>query len=222
MSDVRTNGAVFFDVDGVLIDSVGVKGEAFADVFEEYPEHRDDIIALHAGNAGIPRGRKFEMIHERILGVALTPGRAEELRVRFATDIVPRIVAAPEIAGASATLRNMKGRHPLHAISAVPRDELEQILEERGSLSHFRSVHGTPPSKSETVTRLLDIHDYIPRECVFVGDGTQDFTAAQDNGVPFIHVVGASADPIEGASAVVVDLRGLDSVIERVLRDARE
>ena len=222
MSNVSTKGAVFFDVDGVLIDSVGVKGEAFADVFGEYPEHRGDIIALHVGNGGVPRDRKFEMIHERILGVALTSRRAEELRVRFATDIVRRVVAAPEIAGAGATLRNMNGRHPLHAISAVPRDELEQILEERGSLSHFRSVHGMPPSKSETVTQLLDMHGYIPRECVFVGDGTQDFIAAQDNGVPFIHVVGTSADPIADASAVVVDLRGLDSVVERVLRDARE
>ena len=219
MSSLSKHGAVFFDVDGVLVDSVGAKGEAFADAFVEFPEHRADIIELHVANGGVPRGRKFEMIHEQILGVPLTPERAEELRARFASDVVRRVAAAPEIAGAAEAVQALHCRRPLHAISAVPQGELEQTLGDRGLLAYFRSAHGVPPSKTETVAQLLATHAYAPAECVFVGDSVHDFVAARDNGVKFIHVRSPSSNPFEGAVETVTDLRGLDSVVEYVLRE---
>ncbi|MDQ5975141.1 MAG: hypothetical protein QG661_2350 [Actinomycetota bacterium] len=213
--------AVFFDVDGVLIDSVSAKGEAFAAAFAEFPEHRDAIIAVHFANGGVPRGRKFELIHEQILGTPLSSARAEELTSRFAADVVRRVIAAPEIPGAARALADLYGRCRLHAISAVPTDELEFVLASRGLLDYFASVHGVPPSKSETVAVLMASHGYRADACVFVGDSPHDYVAAADNAIAFIHVGPGLEDPVPGASAIVPDLRGLDSVVEQVLREAR-
>ena len=43
--------AIFFDVDWVLIESLSVKGEAFALVFKDFPDDCDSIIDYHLAHA---------------------------------------------------------------------------------------------------------------------------------------------------------------------------
>lgn len=214
------NTAVFFDVDGVLIDSVAAKGQAFVDLFNEFPEHSSAILGLHRDNGGVNRLRKFEMIHEQILNVPLTRERATELADAFSTIILQRVMEAPEIPGASAALASMYGKFPMHAISATPSHELKLILRERGMLSYFRSVHGVPPSKSATARILIGTHGYNAERCVFIGDSEQDLIAAIDNQIPFVHVWEVATPALPGATRTVTDLNGIHIVIDELLREA--
>ena len=114
----------------------------------------------------------------------------------FAAVVVECVFAAPEITGATAALADLGADHHLHAVSATPETELAGILERRGWARHFRSVHGYPPGKTETLRRLLGHHAYDARACIMVGDSAQDRTAAEANGIPFILVTGSmDADP---------------------------
>ncbi|MGB9498885.1 MAG: hypothetical protein ACKVE4_03865 [Dissulfuribacterales bacterium] len=53
--------AIFFDFDGVIFDSVNVKTDAFANMFEVYgAEVRDAVVKYHLDNGGVSRMEKFK------------------------------------------------------------------------------------------------------------------------------------------------------------------
>lgn len=213
--------AVFFDVDGVLIDSVAAKGQAFVDLFPGSPEHSEAILELHRANGGVNRLRKFEMIHEQFLGVILSEQRAVELADAFSAIVLRKVMAAPEIPGASAALTSMHARFPMHAVSATPNLELKQILRHHGMLDYFRSVHGVPPSKSVTVRTLIDKYGYHARQCLFIGDSEQDAVAAMENRMLFVQVREASAPVLAGTSRTVANLVGIKRVIDELIREVK-
>ena len=39
--------AIFFDFDGVILESMNIKGWAFEKLFEKYPEHIEKIVEFH-------------------------------------------------------------------------------------------------------------------------------------------------------------------------------
>ena len=58
MKDIK---AIFFDFDGVILESVDVKGWAFGKPFEAYPQYVDEIVAFHHRNGGMYRFDKFRL-----------------------------------------------------------------------------------------------------------------------------------------------------------------
>ena len=205
------NAAVFFDVDGVLIDSLDAKGEAFADLFP--PEFRRDVIAFHLANGGLNRAEKIARISMEIEGKVLSDAEIREMVDQFAAVVPARVTAADEIPGATHCLAALSRLLPLHAVSAVPEIELREVLESRGIRHFFTSVHGIPPAKEETLKRLIREHDYLPYRCAFIGDSFHDRDAASAAGIPFIFVRRTDQPSPREAVCVVNDLRGLDSVI---------
>jgi phosphoglycolate phosphatase-like HAD superfamily hydrolase len=205
--------AILFDVDGVLIDSLRVKAEAFAAAFSDHPDRHDEIVALHLANGGVNRIEKISRMH--VLAVGRQPTEAELAgRVdAFAAAVRAGVIAAPEIPGAEAALRSWTGRVPLHAVSATPQGELEAILEARGIASLLASVEGWPPAKSDLVGGLLGRCGYRPERCVVVGDSREDLAAATSNGTLFIQVSSANAPDFPEATTVIRDLTALDEAI---------
>jgi beta-phosphoglucomutase-like phosphatase (HAD superfamily) len=131
MTKLNQPEAIFFDVDGVLIDSLAIKGDAFSRAFSDYPEARDRIIAFHLSNGGVNRSEKIARLFRLIVG---REPSAQEVAVRmgqFSDSVFEGVVAAPEIRGAHAALEEWSERVPLHAVSATPTDELRRILDKR-------------------------------------------------------------------------------------------
>jgi phosphoglycolate phosphatase-like HAD superfamily hydrolase len=205
--------ALFFDVDGVLIDSVGVKGDAFVDAFAGYPERRNAIIAVHQANGGLPRGSKIRRIIEEVFDRDATTAEVERITALFAASVLDRVLGAPEIDGASAALTALGRDIPLHAVSATPEAELIHILAQRNWTRHFTSIHGVPPEKTETVRILIHRHGYKPVRCFLIGDSSHDHVAAVANGVPFIHVSTNEGDRIPDAVTMIPDLVSLPHLL---------
>ena len=59
--------AILFDFDGVILESVDIKGLAFCKLFENFPEHVTKIVQYHHANGGISRFNKFRYIYKNIL-----------------------------------------------------------------------------------------------------------------------------------------------------------
>ena len=159
------------------------------------------------------RTDKIASMSAAITGVELPPELLLGLVDRYANAVREAVVAADEIPGATAALTALSVKFPLHAVSAVPTDELTYVLAERGVLHHFASVHGVPPKKSETLADLMRINGYSPSTCVFVGDSVHDRDAASECGVHFVFVRSGDQPVPIGSEAVVTDLRGLDLVV---------
>jgi phosphoglycolate phosphatase-like HAD superfamily hydrolase len=213
-----TPAAIFFDFDGVILDSVEIKAEAMRLLFEgEEPDVVDAIVSLHSRHGGVSRFRKFDMIHSDILRRPLSAEARGGLGMRFEKLCFEALLACREIPGARAILEAYAGRTLLFVVSGTPEEELTRIATTRDLARYFVSIHGSPRTKSEILQSLLLAHALDPSCCVFIGDSTTDSDAAGDCGVPFIGVVAPGlANPFAAAIPIVRDLGSFNAALQRV------
>jgi phosphoglycolate phosphatase-like HAD superfamily hydrolase len=207
--------ALFFDVDGVLLDSVPGKGEAFVAAFRDFPEKADLIRSFHSTHGGVPRAEKVAMIRQSICGL---PSDHQDVieRVRAFSEVVKDFVlASPAITGAAEALESLTQDYALHAVSATPTAELDEVLEHHGWMELFRSIHGGSAPKAKTLRFLINKHNYSAHACFMIGDSSQDRQAAQANSVPFILVEG-SIDAQEGDFAAIPNLEALPTIVRGI------
>jgi phosphoglycolate phosphatase-like HAD superfamily hydrolase len=206
-----TPNAIFFDFDGVILDSAGIKTEAFRRLFAEFSDQVDAIVALHVRHSGVSRYRKFEMIYEEILEAPLSKEERVRLGRHFELLVTDAVLGCPEVPGALSVLRKFCGEVPLFVVSGTPEDELRRIVSLRGLDFYFAQVCGSPFSKTEILGNILRDRRLDGRSCVFVGDGLTDFEAACAFGMPFIGIVSPSlTNPFPDKVATVPDLRAFD------------
>lgn len=210
--------AIFFDVDGVLIDSMGVKGEAFAAAFDDRADLHDEIIAFHHARGGVTRSQKIAGIFELAFGRAPTSQELDARVAAFSDAVLQQVIVAPEIPGATRAVRRWADRAPLHAVSATPAAELVHVFAERGMTPSFTSVTGWPPHKSEIVASIIAQHGYRPGHCVLIGDSREDLASARACGVHFVQVSGSAASDLPESTVTVRDLTTLDDAVEQALR----
>ena len=204
---------VVFDFDGVILESLQVKTDAFRSLFEHEPEHVERIVQLHVENPGVSRYDKFRTIYRDYLRRPLDDAEMARLDERFSALVFERVVACDFVAGALSFLERVSERHDLYVASATPEQELARIVEARGLASFFAGVGGSPRTKEEIVREVLDEGGLDPSEAVFIGDAMTDLLAARATGVPFVGRIPADGDdPFGDADIVrVADLAELDS-----------
>jgi phosphoglycolate phosphatase-like HAD superfamily hydrolase len=215
-----TPEAIFFDVDGVLVDSLQVKGEAFALAFADYPSARDSIIELHLANGGVNRIDKISQIFANIIGREATEDDLSERVRAFSEAVVEQVVAAPAISGANAALAHWSALAPLHAVSATPAAELELILQRRSIAQYFTSINGWPPKKTDLLPILVRRFGYTPKRCITVGDSAEDEAAASAAGTLFVRVAPIAEERMPGAAPVIDNLRGLTHAVRLLMASA--
>lgn len=177
---------VISDFDGTLVESAGIKDEAFHALYsDEAPEHLDEIMAYHKAHNATLRFEKFRHIHERILGKPYTEADAARLSARFSELVFERIVAAPPVPGLKAFLEAVAGL-PLYLVSMSPDEELARILAARHLDCNLAGVYPGSWQKAAAVRDILAREGAARGEAVYLGDTDEDRQVAEAVGVPFI------------------------------------
>jgi len=183
--------AVFFDFDGVILDSVDVKTRAFATMFRPYgPEVERAVVEYHLANGGVSRFKKFEYYYKLLLQKPITQDILEALGREFNQLAIEGVLAAPFIGGALETLKQLKQQSiPAFVVSGTPDEEIQIIVEKRNLGQYFVEVHGSPRKKEEIVQDISDRYGYRLGDCLFIGDATTDYEAARVCGTFFLGIV---------------------------------
>ncbi len=201
--------AIFFDFDGVLVESIKIKADAFMRLYAEFgaPVVRQ-VMEHHRAHEGISRIDKIRHCHKEILGVELTERDLAALGRRYSSLVEDAVVACDWVAGAQDFLE--AARVPLFVVSGTPEPELRRVVELRGMARYFRSVHGSPRGKGAIVAELLAEGKFDAARSLFVGDAMADLEAAQANQVPFIgRVPEGRANPFPEGTRTITDLTEL-------------
>ncbi len=202
-----TLDAVLFDFDGVICDSVDVKTQAFAAMYEPHGQTMvDTVVAYHMEHGGISRFEKFRYYESLLHGDLPSEDTVQVLSERFAKLVVQKVIESKFIPGAIAALQALKGECPMYVVSGTPEDELRQIVDARGLGEYFLGVFGSPRSKHDIIVGILGEHGYKPHHCVMVGDAMTDYHAAKSSSVRFLGVTGGHDSPFPGDTSVVDDL----------------
>jgi HAD superfamily hydrolase (TIGR01549 family) len=212
--------AIIFDLDGVIIESAGIKTETFRALFAEYPDKLPEIMAYHEKNAGISRYVKFRYFYKNILGKELTPEKEKELGEQFSQIALEQILKAPLVAGAAEFLKNNSRRYLMFIASGTPEEELEYILKERRLNRYFKGAYGTPRTKTEITRRILAENNLAAPEAVFVGDAESDRAAAEVTGVNFVARINMSDNTLDKCSWKIRDFTGFEKVLDKISKAA--
>lgn len=203
--------AIVLDFDGVILESVDIKTQAFHHLFKSYGEKIEDIVRLHKDMTGISRYEKFRMIYRNILREPLAESEAKRLGQEFSAFVGCDIYTCPFVPGAREFLEEQSRRLPIFIVSGTPEDELKEIVAQRNLGQYCRGVYGSPRTKDLLLRQVLSDNSWRPQEVVFVGDAMTDYQAAGEVGVSFVgRVAAGESSPFpDSVQWVVPDLKRL-------------
>jgi len=207
--------AVFFDFDGVIVDSVALKREAFRSVLVECAGDRiETCMNYFMQNGGISRLTKFNHVWTVILGHPADQVATNRLAKEFADRVFTLTCQSKFIRGAKEFLESYAQEVPCYVISGTPEEELRNIIRTRGMESYFHGVFGSPPTKVEIGNEIIRQTGYGQMNVWFVGDATTDRDAARELGVNFVGVDGPHLRPyLDGSETMIKDLTELAEVV---------
>ncbi|GFH62266.1 MAG: uncharacterized phosphatase [Candidatus Desulfovibrio kirbyi] len=180
---------IAFDCDGVLLDSVPIKTNAFARLAEPYgKEATDRFVMYHTVHGGVSRYKKFEWFFSEIVGRGITPEESREWGERFARYVLNEVRCCALVPGVREVLDKWRGKVPLYVCSGAPQAELHFVLRERGLAEYFVDIFGSPPAKHRVLAELVQKAGVLPEQTLMVGDALTDFNAALAVGTRFYGV----------------------------------
>lgn len=203
------------DFDGVILDSMPLKTQAFATVYGGEPAvKREEVLAYQRLHGGVTRRTKFAYFERQIFARSGDAEEVERLAAAYRDIIYDAVVACAFVPGAERFLEIAHGRIELHLISGTPQEELRDIVALRGLARYFRSVVGAPTTKRDAFAAILALHRHAPATTVAIGDATTEYDAACELGIPFVAVVPPGAgNAFPPAVPVVASLETLPRIL---------
>lgn len=209
--------AVVFDFDGVLVESVNVKTEAFAALYAPYGEDVvQRVVAHHCEHGGVSRFEKFKLYHAQFLGVELSDSDVEKLAEQFSQLVEQRVTAAPYVEGAREVLEQYYPYIPLFVASGTPQTELQRIVQQRGMARYFQGVFGSPTRKPDIIRSILNEYGLVAQHVLMVGDAMTDYDAAQETGLQFVGRLNDEHGAFPPGTTAIPTLRELPQYIGAV------
>ena len=182
--------AIFFDFDGVILDSVQVKTRTFAAMFRKYgPEVEKAVVDYHLANGGISRFEKFRYYYEKLLDQPITDLKLKDLGHEFSNLALHSVLESAFIPGALETLQQLKEmKIPCFIISGTPDKEIKFIIKKKKLTNYFKEIHGAPKKKADVALDIIKRFKFLPKKCLFIGDAMTDYNAAKLSKTNFLGI----------------------------------
>jgi len=189
-TNIFDNEVYFFDFDGVIIDSVNIKGDCFGKIYRRYGKQIvKKVIAFHLQQGGMNRKEKFKYYHEKILGKKISENELEQLSKRFSKMVFDKMLKAKMIDGALDFLNLLKKKKKIgFIVSAAPQHEIREIVNKKELDRLFLEVLGYPKSKEDILIYLIKKYGIDVKKAAYFGDAASDFEAAKKTGIKFIGI----------------------------------
>ena len=178
---------IIFDFDGVIVKSIQVKSEAFAELYAPYGvEIVKKVIEHHESNGGMSRFEKIINYHQTFLNIELAETELSVLADQFSDLVVDGVTTAPYMPGALEYIQNNYGKYKLFISTGTPTNEIKKILEKRSIIEYFDGVFGSPQKKVYHIEQIFSKSGFKSDEVIFFGDSETDLNAAKTMCVEFI------------------------------------
>ena len=175
----------FLDFDGVILESVDVKGWAFGKLFEDFPAYVQQIVDFHHANGGMSRFDKFYHIYENILKEPLPEERFNELCHQFSELVYRRVLGCDFVPGVREFLEKYHKKFRMFIISGTPHEEINSIVGDKGLTRYFKGVFGSPMKKGYWARKIIEEEKLDANKILFIGDALSDYKAALENNIRF-------------------------------------
>lgn len=179
--------AIIFDFDGVILDSMPIKTDAFREIFKSFaPDAVEELVKYHIQNGGISRFVKIRYFFETILGEYTSNCDVMRYADMFSDVVVKNLSDSKYLI--SETIEFIKSRHGkerLFVASGAEQNELRFLCDRFALTPYFEKILGSPTPKTALLASILDGYALGALDCVMIGDSINDYEAASQNGIPF-------------------------------------
>ena len=178
---------IIFDFDGVIVESVQVKSDAFAELYSPYgPDIVKKVVEHHEENGGMSRFDKIRFYHEIYLNKNITEKEVLNLANQFSSLVVDKVIAAPYVTGVLEYMKKYYKQYKLFISTGTPTKEINQILKARKIDQYFTDVFGSPDRKITHINNIKSKYGMSSEDLIFYGDSSSDLDAAKNEDIPFI------------------------------------
>lgn len=178
---------VFWDFDGVILDSMKVRDWGFEEIFKDFNQKLiDQLLVYHRKNGGLSRYVKIRYFFEEILDQTITEEEVLEYAQKFSVLMREELTSSENlIIDAVEFVKNNYKNYNFHIVSGSDQEELRFLNKELGIDKYFISIHGSPTPKTQLVANLLEKHNYQIEDTCLIGDSINDYQAAIYNKIHF-------------------------------------
>lgn len=174
---------LFWDFDGVIKDSVEVKGNAFKTLFSQFgTEVVKKVEKHHLENGGISRYNKIPIY---LTWAGLDPNNANinKYALEFSKIVINSVIESSWVEGVKEFILENYIIQEFYLLTATPQQEIEFILNKLGIFKCFNKIYGSPINKLEIINLVLN--NNIAKKAAMIGDSNSDFKAALSNNIDF-------------------------------------
>ncbi|MBI1861414.1 MAG: HAD family hydrolase [Deltaproteobacteria bacterium] len=192
--------AVFFDFDGVILESAGLKHAVFVEVATEHsPELGKALQEALTGELG--SSERVRVAH----WMKMRDPRLDEGRFLrdFTSRVKSRLEAASLVAGVAPFIQDCRERGLILAIiSAAPENEIRRLLSLKGiDPESFAAIGGSQSGSKETVARqVCERLSLEPSSVLYFGDMPSDLNLCEAIGFHFGRVLSSAGERCQWAN----------------------
>lgn len=178
---------IFWDFDGVILDSQKIRINGFREIFKDFDKSSlDRLISYHINNGGLSRFHKIKYFFNEILGQEISENDIENYANKFGEIMRENLTNKKYLITDSISfIKNNYKKYNFHILSGSEENELRYLCDSLDISKYFLSIHGSPTPKVTLMSDLIKNKKYLPQECIMIGDSIHDFYAARDNNVDF-------------------------------------
>jgi phosphoglycolate phosphatase-like HAD superfamily hydrolase len=185
---LKEKQVIIFDFDGVLVDSLNIKTNAFSELYKSHGiSIQEKVIQYQNQNGGINRFDKFKYFHKHFLGKNLTESELNSLSIDFKNLVINKLKKIKINKSLMLILEFIRfKRIPMYCISASPIDELTEILKYKEMSCFFKKIYGGGASKEKNFSILSLEEDVSYSNMVYIGDSKIDLESSRNRKIDFI------------------------------------
>lgn len=182
---------VVWDFDGVVFNSMHLKGEGFKELFRRHAKADEAALKVfedyHYANGGVSRFDKIAHFYTQILKKTIDADKIHALVEEFG-QIISKDLFSREHLNLEVLdfIKTNDEKYIFHIASAALHTELQVLCEFLGILPYFKSVEGTPPAKAKILANMCAKHGYESSQMVLIGDSKSDYESARANQIAFL------------------------------------
>lgn len=175
--------AFFLDVDGTLIDSLGVKNAVFMQLLSEEGIPTSFSNQLLLNSVAFTRAERFKKVwrayHRENIPTIILENLLTLSEIRLLnTEYEP-------LPGADLFLKTYARRSDLHVVSSANRIEVVESFNRLGWNDYFTTINTDLENKSVAFNRIINDFSHPSNEYLSVGDTQRDSDAAIQSGIDY-------------------------------------
>lgn len=178
---------IFWDFDGVIIDSMKIKGDGFIELFQNHNLAEVQMIKeYHYTNGGVSRFDKIKYFYNEILNQEISNKKVLKLANMFSCIMKKKLFDRANLIQESLLfIKKNYTRYNFHIVSGSEHDELSNLCKYLEIDNYFISINGSPIKKNILVQNIIKNFGYNKDEIILIGDSMTDYNAAKKNEIRF-------------------------------------